>query len=715
MLAPRSTPDPICAGLAFAILALAACGGGAPRGSQPPQARREPRVTEIHGERLVDEYGWLRERGAPEVRAYLEAENAYTEAMTAPLAPLREALFAEMKARLQETDQSAPVRIGPYEYYRRTQEGLQYSIHCRRRLEPPGAEEILVDPNALAAGKEYLRVDSVEVSPDHALVAYAIDDAGDERYAIVVKDLATGAIAATIAENASADIAWANDSKTLFTIEQDEAQRPWLVRRHRLGEPGTSAEIFREEDDRFHVTLSKTRSERFIVIDVASAVTSEAHVIDADAPLAAPRLVLPRRQGVEYDVDHRGEQLYLRINDGALDFRVARLPLSALPGTAETALEEVVSHEAGAAIEGVDLFAGHLVVTRRRDALRRLEIHSFATGEWHEVSFDEPLYHADVDENPNFATTTLRYAVESLVTPATYVDYDMNARTKTIVKQDVVPGHDPARYRMERLWAEAPDGARVPVSLVRRADLPEGQPAPCLLYGYGSYGFTIEPRFVSSRMPLIDRGVVFAIAHPRGGGALGRRWYEDGKLLKKQNTFTDFIAAAETLVARGITAPDRLAIKGGSAGGLLVGAVVNQRPELFRAAVAQVPFVDVINTMSDPSIPLTVIEYEEWGNPADPAAFRAMLAYSPYDNVRAQDYPAMLVLAGLNDPRVQYWEPAKWVAKLRATKTDDRPLLLRTNMGAGHGGASGRYDRLLETALEDAFVIEQIGATGATR
>ncbi|RMF75168.1 MAG: S9 family peptidase [Acidobacteria bacterium] len=673
----------------------------------PPVARRDEHVTEIHGVRLVDPYRWLRRRDDPEVLAYLEAENRWTERQTAHLEPLRRTLFEEIRGRIRETDTSAPWRLGDWIYYRRTEKGLDYAILCRRRGSMDAPEEIVVDPNALAEGRDYLSLGAIAVSPEQERVALTIDDDGSERHELAVRDIGSGELTPLGIDGAADQVVWAEDGRTLFYVMLDEAHRPWRVMRHLLGTPPSQdVTVYEEPDERFHVRISKTRSRRFIRIEMESSITSEVRLVDARAPAGEPVVVWPREQGVEYDVDHRGDHLYVLTNRDAREFRVLRGPLPGESGS----WDEIVPHDPSRLIERLDLFAGHMVLTVRRDGLRRLVVRELAGGAEHEIAEDEPVWALRWAENPEFDTTTLRFETSSLRTPWSTWEYDMDTRERRLVKREEIGGgYDPERYETARAWATAPDGARVPISLVYRRGTPRDGSNPCWLYGYGAYGITIDPGFRPERVSLLERGVVFAIAHVRGGAALGRAWYESGKFLDKPNTFRDFIAAAETLIEDGWTSPERLAISGGSAGGMLIGAVLNMRPELFRVAVAHVPFVDVINTMLDEDLPLTVIEYEEWGDPHDEKFFRAMLSYSPYDNVGPKPYPALLVTAGLHDPRVQYWEPAKWVARIRAEGRPRGPVLLKTNMGAGHAGASGRYKRFEEIAFEYAFVLDQLG------
>ena len=677
---------------------------------QPPVARAVPRTSTLHGDIRTDEYFWLRNREDPEVLAYLEAENRYTESVMSATVALQERLFAEMRARIKETDLSVPERIDEWLYYTRTLEGAQYPIYCRRPVDRPegdaAAEQVLLDLNPLADGHAYFRLGAFEVSPDHRLLAYAVDTSGAESFTLVIKDLATGALLAETITSVSSSVAWANDSSTLFYVVLDGARRPCRLFRHRLGDnPADDALVHFEADDSFFVDVSRTRSRALILLELTSHSTSEVRFASADRP-GEPFLVLePRRAGVEYTVSHHGDRFFITTNDGAPNFRLVSAPVASPSREHWT---EVLPHRPEVKLDSTDAFRSHLAVYEREAGLRQIRILDLDRGTSHLVAFPEPVYALYPHENPEFDTTLLRFTYTSMVTPSSVVEYGMSDRTWTVRKQtEVLGGYDPARYRSERLFATAPDGARIPISLVYQLPLERpGGPRPLLLNGYGAYGVSYDPAFSSSSLSLLDRGFVVAIAHIRGGEELGRSWYEGGRLLNKPNTFGDFIAAAEHLIAEGYTSSERLVISGGSAGGLLMGAVTNRRPELFRAVLAEVPFVDVVNTMLDASLPLTVIEYDEWGNPADPDFYRCIRSYSPYDNVCAQPYPHMLITAGLNDPRVAYWEPAKFTARLRALKTDRNRLLLKTNMGAGHGGASGRWDFLREVAFKYAFVLD---------
>ena len=676
--------------------------------AQPPRASRKPFQFELHGQKIDDPYAWLREREAPEVLDYLRAENAYTEAVMAHTEELQESLYQEMVGRLRETDQTVPARLDDYFYYSRTEKGKQYSIHCRKAGDLNAPEEILLDLNRSAEGKSYLRLGAFEISPDHRLLAYSLDETGSERYTLRILDLESGDHLPEEITNTSRSVEWAEDGECLYYVTLDAARRPCAAFRHHLGaDPTTDPEIFHEKDERFFLSLYKTRSRRFLVLNLGSHTTTEVHYLDEQDPEVGFRRLRERKQDVEIFLDHHGDHLYLLSNENARNFRLSRAPIGRV---GDGDWEEVIPHREDEKIDGVHFFRHHLVVSLRTGGLRNLRICDLRTWEWHSLEHDEPVQTVWCGENLMFDTSELRFVYTSLVTPRTVFDYNMETREKVLRKQDdVLGGYDSSRFQTQRLWVEVGEGVQVPVSLVRRRDLPLDGKAPLLLYGYGAYGHSIDPMFSSIRLSLLERGFVYAIAHIRGGGEMGRAWYEAGRLEHKENTFQDFIAVAEHLVQESYTSPDRLVIRGGSAGGLLMGAVFNLRPDLFAAALAEVPFVDVLNTMLDPSLPLTVIEYEEWGNPEQQPWFDRIRGYSPYENVGRHDYPHLLVTAGLNDPRVQYFEPAKWTARLRSRKTDDQRLLFKVAMDSGHGGASGRYDHLREEAFKVAFLLDVLG------
>lgn len=677
-----------------------------------------------HGDTFTDEYAWLAGKDDPATIAYLTTENAYTEARTAHLADLREQLFEEIRQRTQETDLSVPARKGGHWYYTRTVEGQQYGVQCRRAVhdgetDPPvsqdGApladEEVLLDGNVLAAGHDFFALGAFDVSPDGRWLAYSTDFSGDERFTLRVKDLTTGELLPDEVPGTFYGTAWSADASVLFYVTVDDAWRPNRVWRHTLG---TSASedvvVYQEDDERFWVGVELTRSEKFLLIDIHSKVTSEVLAIPAGNPTGAPVPVAPRRQGVEYTVEHHGHRFLILHNDGAEDFALAYTSADA-PGD----WVPLIEHRPGTRLEAVDAFENHLVVTLRANGLTGLRVLPIGGGDSHDIDFPEPLYSVGLDSNPEYRTGQLRFRYTSLVTPDSVYDYDLVTRRMIQRRQrPVLPGpdgrpYDPAGYEQHRDWAIADDGTRVPISLVCRAGTPRDGSAPCVIYGYGSYEASMDPWFSVARLSLLDRGVVFAVAHIRGGGELGRRWYDQGKLLAKKNTFTDFVACARHLVEAGWTATDRLVARGASAGGLLMGAVANLAPDAFTGIVAQVPFVDALTSMLDPSLPLTVTEWEEWGNPLDdPEVYAYMRSYTPYENVRAVDYPAILAVTSLNDTRVLYHEPAKWIARLRATAPRG-DYLLKTEMGAGHGGPSGRYDAWREEAFINAWLLDQLG------
>ncbi len=689
-----------------------------PERAVPPVAPRVPKILTLHGDRREDDWYWLRNRDDPEVIAYLEAENDYADAVLAPLRPLRTRIFDEIKARVQETDESAPVAEGPWEYTSRTLEGSQYGIHCRRpRGKGPESATVLLDENVLAVGHDYFSLGGFEITPDHAVVAYSVDFTGGERYSLRFRDLATGVDLSDVVDDVTYGLAWADDARTCFYVRPDDAMRPSEVWRHTLGTPATAdVRVLSEGDERFFVGVERTRSGRYVLIDISSKLTSEVWFVPADDPARELTVIAPREQGHEYAVDHhqsdaRGDRFLILTNQGgqARNFELVEVPC-ADPGREHWAA--IVPHRDDVKLDAASAFAHHVVLSERAVGLERLRVMHVETGAIHEIAMPDPVYSAWVGPNAEFDTTLLRYGYTSLVAPVTDVDYDMDSRESTVVRtQPVLGGYDPDLYVSARLWATAGDGAQVPISVVHRRDTAIDGSAPALIYGYGSYEISTDPAFRASRLSLLDRGFVFAMAHVRGGGEMGRAWYEAGRLEHKTSTFTDFIACAEHLISTKYTSRRRLVARGGSAGGLLMGAISNLRPDLFVGIVAEVPFVDVVTTMLDPSLPLTVTEWEEWGDPREPDAYARMKSYSPYDNVRAVSYPALLVTTGLNDPRVQYWEPAKWVAKLRTLSTSDQPIILRTEMGAGHGGPSGRYDAWRDEAIVLAFVCSAAGVT----
>ncbi|MFP4129485.1 MAG: S9 family peptidase [Halorhodospira sp.] len=690
------------------------------RAPQPPRAAEEPVVEERFGVRLTDPYAWLRDpdwraamldpsRLQAPIREHLEAENAYAEAVLEPVRGLRRRLFEELRGRIKEDDASVPEPDGPYAYYARFREGGQHPVACRCPREREGEEEVLLDGDALAGGEAYFDLGDWAHSDDHRYLAYAVDTSGAEAYTIRFRDLASGADLPDRLEQARGDFVWATDGRTLLYTTLDEAHRPRWVYRHRLGtDPAADGLVYEETDPGFFVDLDRTESRRFLLIEAHDHTTSEVYAAPAEDPAAGFRCLMPRERGVEYEAKDSGEEWLLLTNREAEDFRIVRAPLDC-PEPAR--FREVVPHRPGVLIHDMHLFRDYLVRLESEDALPRIVIRRLADGAEHTVAFEEEAYALGIAGGLEYATTTLRFSYASLTTPEQVYDYDMATRARRLRKAQAIPsGHDPSAYVVRRIHATAPDGERVPISLLHRADQPPGPQTPLWLNGYGAYGISQPAAFSPHRLSLVDRGLAFAIAHVRGGMERGYRWYEAGKLERKPNTFSDYIACAEHLIDAGYTDRGRIVVHGGSAGGMLVGAVLNQRPELFGAAVADVPFVDVLNTMSDPTLPLTPPEWPEWGNPLEDAqAFRTILGYSPYENVRPQAYPPILVTAGVSDPRVTYWEPAKWVARLRALKADDSPLLLKTNMSAGHAGPGGRLDFLEEVALRFAFVLWVFG------
>jgi oligopeptidase B len=693
--------------------------------AEPPRPERRHHTATWHGVTLVDDFAWLRAANWQEVmrdpvkldagiRAYLEAENAYAERALADTTALQDALFAEMKGRIKEDDSTVPANDGPYAYYLRYREGGQHPAICRR-TRAGAAEELLLDGDELAHGKAYFHLASTDHSTDHRLLAWSSDEAGAELYTVRIRDLASGHDLADIVPDATGSIVWTSDASAFYYVRLDRNHRPSRVFRHRLGMPvEDDVLVYEETAPGYFVSVGHTQSRRFAEISVYDHETSECWLLDLADANASPRLVAAREKAVQYDVEHHPElfgqeALVVRTNaDDAEDFKIVWMPLRE---TARTNWRDLVPHRPGIYVLSCVVLADWLVRLEREDGLPRIVVRRLASGDEHTIAFDEEAYALGMDGGYEFATDVLRFTYSSMTTPAEVWDYDLAARTRKLRKRQEVPsGHDPSAYVTRRVFAPTRDGETVPISLLHRKDLARDGAAPCLLYGYGAYGLSMPAAFSTSRLSLVDRGFVYAIAHVRGGTEKGWRWYREGKLKKKRHTFEDFITVAEFLVAQRWTAADRIVAQGGSAGGMLVGAVANMRPAAFGGIIAEVPFVDVLNTMLDDSLPLTPPEWPEWGNPIeDGEAFRTIAGYSPYDNVRAQAYPKMLVLAGISDPRVTYWEPAKWVARLRHTKTDRNLLVLRTNMEAGHGGASGRFDRLKEVALTYAFAIAVTG------
>ncbi|HSE07618.1 MAG TPA: S9 family peptidase [Nocardioidaceae bacterium] len=696
----------------------------------PPVAKKVAVERTFHGDTVVDEYEWLRDKESPDTIAYLEAENAYTEQRTAHLADLRETLFEEIRTRTKETDLSVPSRIGSYWYYSRSLEGKQYGISCRcpvsspddwappalaADVEVPG-EEVLLDLNELAEGHDFFALGASSISPDGNRLAFSVDTVGNERFLLQVKDLRTGQVLPDQIPGTAYGATWSLAGTHLFYTTVDEAWRPDKVWRHELGtDPSEDVVVFHEPDERFWTSAGRTRSDRFIVIGVGSKTTTEYRVLDASDPTGEFRVVAPRRQGVEYGVEHAvigGEERFLVLhNDGAENFTLAHAPVDA---TSHEAWEPLLDYDPAVRLEDVDAFAGHLVVQERREGLTQLRVITLGDdgieGDFL-VEFDHPVYTVGAGSNPEFHQPTVRLGYTTLATPPAIYDFHVASRELRLLKQMPVLGDfDPDRYEQHREWATAEDGTSVPISIVCPKDAPRDGTMPMLLYGYGSYESSTDPFFTISRLSLLDRGVGFAIAHVRGGGEMGRRWYDEGKMLSKKNTFTDFVACARHLEATGWTSPDRLVAEGGSAGGLLMGAVANLAPDAFRAIVADVAFVDALTTILDPSLPLTVVEWEEWGNPLeDPDVYAYMKSYSPYENVEHKRYPAILAETSLHDTRVLYVEPAKWIARLRASAAEPQDFLLKTEMAAGHGGVSGRYNAWRDRAFSYAWILDKLG------
>ncbi len=690
---------------------------------KPPVARKEPNPTYLHGHTLEDDYRWMREKDSPEVIAYLEAENEYTDAAMAETKELQEKLYKEMLSHIKETDESVPYPDRGWFYYTRTMEGSQYPVYCRRRAAGPQfsettPEDVLLDVNLLAEGQPFMSVGGMSVSPDGTLLAYSTDNTGFRQYTLRLRNLTTREDYPESVARAGSFV-WAADSKTLFyTTEDEQTKRHNLLHRHVMGTPTEQdVLVYDETDERFNLGVGKTRDGRYVLMEAGSHTTSETRFLTAAAPEGRFRVIAPRKDDQEYSVDHREGLFYIRVNDTGKNFRVVTAPVGD-PG--RESWKEFIAEDAEAPLEDFDLFSSFCVSSRRKLGLPTLTVNRFVSetqlGEAAEISFPEPVYAAQAHVNREFETKVFRYSYQSLVSPASVYEYDVASGGSTLLKQQEVPGgFDSSRYASERVWVTAADGVKIPVSLVyRKESFKRDGSSPLYLYGYGSYGYPLPVGFSPTRLSLLDRGIVMAYAHIRGGGELGDPWHDAGKMMVKWNTFSDFIAAAEQLVEKGYGAVDRVAIEGGSAGGLLLGAVVNKRPELFRVVLSHVPFLDVMNTMLDASLPLTVAEYEEWGNPNEAEAFAYMKSYSPYDNLKAGAYPAMLVKTSLNDSQVMYWEPAKYVARLRTLKTNDSPLLLHINMDAGHGGASGRYDYLKEIAFDYAFLLQELGVEGGS-
>lgn len=674
----------------------------------PPSAEKQPQVLELHGDRRIDDYFWLRDIENDKAIAYLEAENAYTQSMMQHTEALQTKLYNEMLARIQETDLSVPFRKDDYYYYSRTEEGKAYPIHCRKKGSLDATEEVLLDQNELAQGHDFFSLGVFQISPNHQILAYSTDTSGSEQYTLFFLDLNTFQLYSETIPETYFSLTWGNDNQTVFYTKINTANRPYQLFRHTLETPTTEdVLIYHERDDIYNLDVGKTRSEAYILMYLHSSITSEIHYLDANNPTGDFQIIHPRTTGMEYDVEHHSDYFYIVTNDEATNFKLVKTPV-ATPNKENW--QTVIPHREDVMLSGVSLFANHLVIYERKAGLQTARVQNLSTGKENNITFPEPTYTFSEGNNPEFNTNILRFSYTSLITPLSVFDYDMETDKRELKKEtEVLGGYDKSHYKSEWLMATAKDGTQIPISIVYKQGIQKNSKNPLFLTGYGSYGYSYPVMFSSTRLTLLDRGIVYAIAHIRGGEEMGRKWYEDGKFLHKKNTFTDFIACAEYLIAEKWTQSDRLVISGGSAGGLLMGAVINMRPELFKVVVADVPFVDVVTTILDTSLPLSAMEWEEWGNPNDKVYYDYMKSYSPYDNVEAKDYPDMLITAGLNDSRVKYWEPAKWTAKLRELKTDNNILLLKTNMSAGHGGASGRYESLKELAFDYAFILDRLG------
>jgi oligopeptidase B len=672
--------------------------------TKPPIAKKVPKSVTMFGDTRTDDYGWIRDKASPETIAYLESENAYTEGFMKPTEGLQKKLYEEMLGHIKQTDTNVPYRKGDYFYYTRTVEGKQYPIYARKKGSIDAPEEITIDVNKLAERQKFMSVGRYEVSDDGNLLAYSTDNVGYRQYVLHVKDLRTGENLPDTAQKVGT-VLWAADNKTIFYTVENPAKRQWRLYRHTLGGADDPL-VYEEKDELYDLYGDRSLSGDWIFMTSDSKTATEVRAISAKDPTAEPRVIVPRKEDLKYYLDHRGDRFYILTNDAGINYRVVSAPIS---DPQQKNWTEVIAYRKPVYITDLSVFANYLVATEREGGLTQLEIVDLRDGKSHRIAFPEPTYTTGASQNHVFDTQIFRYTYTSLVTPNSTYDYDMGTRQQTLLKRVEVPNYDPSLYTSERIYATAKDGVKIPISLVYRKDVNPRGVNPLWLYSYGSYGSSTNPAFSSSRLSLLDRGFVFALAHIRGGGEMGKQWHESGRMMTKKNTFTDFIAAAEHLVNQKYTSKDKLVIAGGSAGGLLMGAVTNMRPDLFHIVVAYVPFVDVINTMLDPTLPLTTQEYIEWGNPSEKAAYVYMKSYDPYSNVAKKRYPTMLVRTSINDSQVGYWEGTKWVAKLRANKTDNNPLLLKVNMGAGHGGASGRYDALRDLALDYAFVLTQMG------
>jgi oligopeptidase B len=675
----------------------------------PPVAKKVHTENHINGGNLVDDYGWLRDKKNPEVAQYLEAENAYSDGIMKPTESLQEKLYQEMVSHIKETDVNVPYRDGGYFYYSRWEKGKQYPIYARKKGSLDAAEEITIDQNELAKNEKFMSLGSYDPSDDGNLLAYSTDNTGFRQYRLHVRDLRTGKDLPETAERVGS-IAWANDNKTLFyTVEDEQTKRQYRLYRHTLGTDSAKDDlVYEEKDERFNVGVEKSRSGKYLFYGAGSHTTSEFRYLDASNPAGEWKLIAARQQEIEYFPDHLGDKFYIRTNDKGRNFRLVAAPVTA-PGKENW--KEVLPVRADVMLSNFEAFQDFYVLVERENGLPELTVVNLASGKKQRITHAEPVYTAAPQVNREFKTNQFRYSYQSLITPPSVFDYDVEKQTSALLKQTEVPGgYDLTKYKSERVWATAKDGVKVPISVVYRKDLKKADGSnPLYVYGYGSYGANTPDTFSAVRISMFDRGVVMALVHIRGGGEMGKAWHDAGRMMNKMNTFTDFIACTEHLAANKYGARDKVAIEGGSAGGLLMGAVTNLRPDLFKVVVSHVPFVDVMNTMLDASLPLTVGEFEEWGNPKEKAAYDYMLKYSPYDNLKKTAYPAMLVKTSFNDSQVMYWEPAKYTARLRTVKTDGNVLLLKTNMAAGHGGSSGRYDRFKEVAFDYAFILTQLG------
>lgn len=673
-----------------------------------PIAKKQPKIFEEHGNKRTDNYYWLNQREDKEVIDYLVAENNYTKEVLKETEKLQKKIYEEIVGRIKKDDESVPYDFKGYKYYTRFEKGGEYLVYCRQKLEENSTEQIMLDGNKMAKGHPFFSIGSWEISHNNQILAYSVDTVSRRKYTIHFKDLKTGKVFKENIKNTSGNISWANDNKTIFYTVKDETLRPYRIYKHILGTDVSNDKlIYEETDPTFSTFVYKTKSDKFLVIGSGSTMTNEYQILDANTPDKEFKLFNKRKRGIEYSFSHQGDRFLIRTNYEAKNFRLMETPDTK---TTINNWKEVIAHDNKTLLEGVDAFKDFFVLSERKDGLPLFRIVDTKNNKEHYVKFDEDDYYAYTSSNPEYASTKIRYGYTSLKTPRSVYDYDINSHEKTLMKQDeVVGGYNANDYVTERLYVEARDGAKVPVSIVYKKGFKKDGSQPLLQYGYGSYGYSIESTFRSSRLSLLDRGFAFAVAHVRGGEEMGRHWYEDGKMLNKKNTFFDFIDIADYLVVENYTSNEKIFAYGGSAGGLLMGAVINFRPDLFKGVIAAVPFVDVITTMMDESIPLTTSEYDEWGNPNEKEYYDYILSYSPYDNVEAKDYPALLITTGLHDSQVQYFEPAKWVAKLRDMKTDNNPLLLWTNMEFGHGGASGRFEIHKETAMEDAFMLMLLG------